>query len=62
MDDTIKFRKISNKYLTPWGHEFGTKAELEAFKAGMIQVSASNQIQNEMMLEKVNYTIHEVQE
>ena len=58
---TIQFKSIKNIYTTPWGHEFGTKAELEAFKLGMMQVSGSNQVQNDMMMEKLNYTIHEVE-
>lgn len=56
---TTKFPSIKNSYKTPWGHDFGTKAELDAFIMGMHQVIGSNQVQNEMMLEKVNYTVKE---
>lgn len=61
MKKPIIFKSIKNKYTTPWGHEFGTKAELEAFRLGMMQVIGSNQVRNEYMIEKLDFTKHEVE-
>lgn len=52
----VEFKIDNGKYVTPWGHEFDTKKEFQAFVLGM-QYMATNMIVNsEYLLEKVNYT------
>jgi hypothetical protein len=52
----IKFVKTSGKYITPWGHEFDTIKEVDAFILGMKYISGSMSVHADYILEKVNYT------
>lgn len=52
----IKFVKTSGKYVTPWGHEFDTEKEVEAFILGMKYVAGNVNTHCDFLLEKVLYT------
>lgn len=52
----IELKTDSGKWITPWGHEFGTKKELEAFIEGMKYVASNVTIHANVLLEKVDYS------
>jgi hypothetical protein len=52
----VKLQNDNGKWVTPWGHEFNTKKELEAFILGMNYISGSMNQHAEYLKEKVNFT------
>ena len=57
MNEIVPFKVTDNgKYVTPWGHEFDTKKEFDAFVTGMKYVAGNVNTHIDFLLEKVNYT------
>jgi hypothetical protein len=46
----------NNKWITPWGHEFNTRSELDAFILGMKYISGCLKTHSEYLLEKVDFS------
>tara|TARA_R110000851_G_scaffold287513_3_gene441551 strand:+ start:19492 stop:19698 length:207 start_codon:yes stop_codon:yes gene_type:complete len=47
-----KFASLGGMFISPWGHEFKSKEEVDAFNQGMDQVIDSSELQNDFLKEK----------